>query len=576
MKKTFENKIYFTGLIFNLFSALMIFIFSSFFIVLKPQQVKYALLISGSVFLFEEFILSNILTRLLSKKISVDIEKWRHGNMGNPKEKTLLVKELTYFPVKKAGLTFISFVLFLTSMRFIYEICPLINIDRNTGIISYVACLSGAYTAALIAFSYSEQICNKYSEKIIADGISTDDIIKQKKSGIPLSIRCIIFLICPVIISNTLIFIIAYQGYFPTNGIIINPEAQIKRIIIMSIINVTMSFIQYFIYYFQINKSISTLKTNVTDILQNGLGKKTLRTNLGDQLQYNIFLLNSVIKKYSAIIRRANSISKETLNTTSSLSSISEKISEISIEQSKDVKEILSKMESANMFSQNITSQISAVSDGTDKTKFQTTEAVGILKTNVTQIEKINSSNTAIIQNIENLSEQINGIKDIISVIMTLAEQTRIISFNTELESVRAKENGTNFHIIANEIKRVADSTTNSINEIQNKLTVLQNSAATLIKSSKKRSDLITESNAMNKKLELQFDAISATANTTNEKAEEIFRTVEQQTASFNQIVVTLRQISAGIESFTDSTQELSSTAKEIQNAADTLSNLQA
>lgn len=45
-------------------------------------------------------------------------------------------------------------------------------------------------------------------------------------------------------------------------------------------------------------------------------------------------------------------------------------------------------------------------------------------------------------------------------------------------------------------------------------LTVLQNSAAALIKSSKKRSDLITESNAMNKKLELQFDAISATANT--------------------------------------------------------------
>ena len=54
----------------------------------------------------------------------------------------------------------------------------------------------------------------------------------------------------------------------------------------------------------------------------------------------------------------------------------------------------------------------------------------------------------------------------------------------------------------------------------------------------------------------------------------EITGIIEQQTASFNQIVITLRQISSGIESFAQSTKTITNTVNEMKNIAFKLSNM--
>ena len=56
-------------------------------------------------------------------------------------------------------------------------------------------------------------------------------------------------------------------------------------------------------------------------------------------------------------------------------------------------------------------------------------------------------------------------------------------------------------------------------------------------------------------------------------KANEITNIIEQQTNSFNQIVITLRQISVGIESFSLSTNTITDTVDEIKFVAEKLSN---
>ena len=57
--------------------------------------------------------------------------------------------------------------------------------------------------------------------------------------------------------------------------------------------------------------------------------------------------------------------------------------------------------------------------------------------------------------------------------------------------------------------------------------------------------------------------------------SEDIKKIIEQQTASFAQIVITLRQISQAAESFSTSTQKISESAQNLCTVSDNLKKLQ-
>ena len=58
------------------------------------------------------------------------------------------------------------------------------------------------------------------------------------------------------------------------------------------------------------------------------------------------------------------------------------------------------------------------------------------------------------------------------------------------------------------------------------------------------------------------------------ESALQIKEIIYQQSTAFDQIVTTVRQISAGIENFSSSTGTMNETAKKLQSAANNLENL--
>lgn len=171
------------------------------------------------------------------------------------------------------------------------------------------------------------------------------------------------------------------------------------------------------------------------------------------------------------------------------------------------------------------------------------------LQSNVRDLQEIKSMNILTTDGIKELNTKMNGIWDIVGIINNVADQTKIIAFNAELEAASSGEAGKNFHIVATEIRRLSDTILDSIKEIKTIIEDIQRASEKLISASEKGTKQINTSWENAKSLEKGFGNIMDSSNE-NKTSNEIKDKVGQVASSGGKIFNTLHQISRGIEKF--------------------------
>ena len=152
--------------------------------------------------------------------------------------------------------------------------------------------------------------------------------------------------------------------------------------------------------------------------------------------------------------------------------------------------------------------------------------------------------NTLTTEGIKALNKKIDGIWDIVGIINSVADQTKIIAFNAELEASSSGEAGKNFHIVATEIRRLSDTIIDSIKEIKSNIDEIQLASDRLILDSEKGTKQIDISCENAKSLERGFGSIMATSS---------------PSSSEDQIFTSIQQIAQGIEEFSKNTAGIAS-----------------
>ena len=252
-------------------------------------------------------------------------------------------------------------------------------------------------------------------------------------------------------------------------------------------------------------------------------------------------------------------------------STISENTAATSLEQSTGVKEILATMEETDSQTREIAEKISEVTSVAEDTEKNVEIGFSTLQQNLDKMNEITEANISTISGIRELGDKIGSIWDIVKIINDIADQTRIIAFNAELEASSAGESGQNFHLVANEIRRLTNNTIQSTNEIREKIIEIQHSSEKLLLASKNGSKKISDGNEIVENLYNNFTNLKES----DSSSEEIKHIIEQQTAAFEQIVITLRQLSEAAETFSVSTNNINISAENLCTISEQLQNLQ-
>ncbi|GHV86666.1 hypothetical protein AGMMS50230_22740 [Spirochaetia bacterium] len=178
-----------------------------------------------------------------------------------------------------------------------------------------------------------------------------------------------------------------------------------------------------------------------------------------------------------------------------------------------------------------------------------------VLEKNVKKMGDIKEKNSGVINGIVSLGNKVNNIRDIVRIINTITDQTKVIAFNAALEAASAGETGKRFAVVASEVNRLADDIASLTRKIREQVEEIQSSSSSLIMYSEEGSDRIAEGYKLIKDLEDIFREIRSGAEITSNQANTITGSTQQQRNSSEQITTAIADVSRGLKNFVDAAQ---------------------
>lgn len=166
-------------------------------------------------------------------------------------------------------------------------------------------------------------------------------------------------------------------------------------------------------------------------------------------------------------------------------------------------------------------------------------------------------------QRVEELIEQSSQIQDITNVITGIADQTNLLALNAAIEAARAGEYGKGFAVVANEVKRLAEQSRHSADEIRALLTNFKHITSEV------RNDMVVTSSKVTEGTEAVYgigkmlEQVVSSVRQINEEIQETSAVTEELSAGSEEILASMEHIRSFASSAATQTIEVANSTQE-------------
>ena len=168
---------------------------------------------------------------------------------------------------------------------------------------------------------------------------------------------------------------------------------------------------------------------------------------------------------------------------------------------------------------------------------------------------------------IDALGRRADDIGKIIEVIDDLAEQTNLLALNAAIEAARAGEHGLGFAVVAEEVRKLAEKSTQSTKEISDLIEGIQKEAREAVDNMDKSTSMVQEGLLLNKDLSLALDKISDVVSEVYKFSQEIGAATTEQSNGSTQIAKATNRLTEITEEINSSVEEQATGAQAVVRA---------
>jgi methyl-accepting chemotaxis protein len=168
---------------------------------------------------------------------------------------------------------------------------------------------------------------------------------------------------------------------------------------------------------------------------------------------------------------------------------------------------------------------------------------------------------------VASLGESSAEIGDVVKMISSVAFQTNLLALNATIEAARAGDAGKGFAVVANQVKELAQETSQATEDIGRKIEAIQGSTRGAVESIAQISDVIKQINDISNTIASAMEEQSATTN-------EITRSITEAARGSSEIAQNISGIMQAAESTTSGANDTLNAAGELTRMAAALQNL--
>lgn len=275
---------------------------------------------------------------------------------------------------------------------------------------------------------------------------------------------------------------------------------------------------------------------------------------------------NTLLENLTSMIGEVRGASQSVASASGEIAASAEEMATGLQEQEHQTQQVAAAVEELSQSVGEVASKSSEATSASEKSQHLAEDGGSIVGETVGEMRGIAAEVNASAQTVNLLGEQSQKIGDIIAVINDIADQTNLLALNAAIEAARAGEHGRGFAVVADEVRKLAERTTQATEEVSQSIRGIQsetNSAVSQIESS---------SNRVGRGVDLASKA-GESLETIVGGSKSVQRMVQDIAAAANQQATASDEIARAIENISGVTRQSSEGASQAAQAAMDLSN---
>lgn len=335
-----------------------------------------------------------------------------------------------------------------------------------------------------------------------------------------------------------------------------------------------------------ITRSLTVNINKIKDVMNKaskGDLTETIDVNSADEIgvlanDFNLMLdnisaiLRSVENSSQTVLDTASNLTAMTEETTASVSEVSRAVGEIShgaTEQASSTQEIASEMEELANGLDIITNSTKDMDKVSSNTKTLSNKGLGIVKLLIKKSVENKRASQSVAETIDDMNKSTEEINKISDTIGQITAQTNLLSLNASIEAARAGEAGRGFAVVADEIRKLAEQSKNSTEEIKRIVEAIQVKAKTAVQAMGQAEAILIEQDKAVEETNAVFDDIYSAINNLITMVHSIKNQIQNISSQKEEVISQIENISAVSQEAASSSEEVSASTEEISSTMD-------